>query len=208
MGGPNKKIIEEKCLKCHSAQRIILFKRTSQDWAVIVRRMKEKDLERLSDKEESACVEFLIRNYALTGRDSFESLCVRCHAMAGKKQLLYQRKTIPGWSRAIERMRRKYSFFIDAADAGQINVFWTNLNNNKNLKLNLGEPDFNEGVFEDKCGRCHTYAFMYGQKKTRSGWLEVLIRMQGKSPSWIGQQDVPRIKTHIFSNKKLLLDKN
>lgn len=169
--------------------------------------MKEKDPMWLSNEDMRTCINFLTLNFALTGRDLFEQLCADCHVRGGKKYLLYQRKTIPAWTRAIERMRRKYNFFIGVADAQKINEFWTDPNNNKNLKHNIEGADLIEGVFEDKCGRCHTYPFMYGQKKARQDWLEILTRMLKKSPRWMNQQDLEQIKKHIFSNNKLLLDK-
>ncbi|GEM_PF-4222614 len=206
MGGEDKEIIEEKCLRCHNMQRIVFFKRTPQEWSVIVRRMKEKCRKCLSDEEEADCLRYLTLNYVKTGKDFFETLCVSCHATAGNTQLLYQRKTISGWSRAIERMRRKYGFLIGVTAAEQINAFWTGSGNNKNLKLNIEETDLIEGVFEDKCGRCHTYNFMYTQKRTKQDWLEILSRMQEKSPLWIIYQDLEQIKKYIFSNEKVRLD--
>jgi mono/diheme cytochrome c family protein len=202
-----EKVMEEKCSKCHNTRRIWFFKRTPEEWNVTVRRMKEKDPMWLSEEEVTACVNFLNLTYARTGKDLFKPLCVDCHVVTGKKQLLYQRKTRPARARAIERMRRKYSFLIGVADAKQINEFWTDPNNNKNLKLDVEETDLIEGVFENKCGRCHTYAFMYGQKRARQAWPEILNRMQKKSPEWLGAQDLEQIKRYIFSHRKFLRDK-
>lgn len=208
MESPYEKVMEEKCTKCHSTQRILFLKRTPEEWSVTVRRMKEKAPMWLSNEDVTGCINFLSLNYVKTGRDSFEKLCVGCHKMIGKNELLYQRKTGPAWTRAIERMQRKYNFFIGVTDAKQINEFLIDPRNNKNLKLDSDETGSIEGVFENKCGRCHTYPFMYGQKKTGKDWLEVLDRMQEKNPLWIDQQDLEQIKKYIFSNRKLLLDKN
>lgn len=188
-----EKVMEEKCFECHSTQRIRFFKRTPEEWSVTVRRMKEKAPMWLSDEDVMDCINFLSLNYAKTGRDLFEALCVSCHVKSGKKQLLYQRKTRPAWARAIERMRRKYSFFIGVTDAKEITEFWTDTNNNKNLKLDLEENDLIEGIFEDKCGRCHTHHFMYRQEKTGQDWLEILNRMQKKNPRWMNEHDLEQI---------------
>lgn len=214
----DEKVIEKRCSICHRTDRIFFLRRTPVEWSVIVKRMKEKEPNWfsdegkkdkvhnwLTDKDVYAAGNFLKLNYAKTGKAYFEPLCVSCHIMVGKKHLLYQRKTRPGWARSIERMRRKYSHFIGVFEARKIYEFWTNPNNNKNLKNNLEETDIIEGVFEDKCGICHTYHFIYGQKRTKQNWQEVLNRMQRKSPSWIVDQDLGQIKKYIFSNKKLLL---
>lgn len=202
--GSGKEVIKEKCLKCHNAQRIFIFKRTPQEWAVTLRRMQEKSPQWLSDADITACADFLSAHYALTGKELFEELCVVCHSRIGNKQLLYQPKTKPAWALAIERMRRKYSFLIGVTDAQKINEFWTDRKNNRNLKVVMKENDFNEALFEAKCGRCHTYNFIYGQKKTKKDWPQVLTRMQKKSPRWISQEDLGRIKKFIFGNKKLI----
>ncbi|MDP3041332.1 MAG: hypothetical protein Q8N62_01160 [Candidatus Omnitrophota bacterium] len=208
MDGSDKKIAEEKCSKCHGLERVFSFKRTLREWAVIIQRMQEKDPAWLKDKDAVSCGDFVKLNYSKTGKDLFESSCVNCHVAANKKHLLYQRKTRQSWESAIERMRRKYVLVIGIADSKLIKEFWSDPKNNKDLKLNVEESDIIKDVFEDKCGRCHTYNFMYGQKRTIRDWTEILNRMQGKSPVWIDSQDLKQIKEHIFSNNEFLLEKN
>ena len=203
----SESLMEEKCVKCHDTQRIRFFKRTPQEWEVIVRRMREKDTGWLSEEDAAACLGFLKLAFSKTGKDLFVPLCVDCHIKAGKRQLLYLRKTREAWIRSIGRMQRKYSAFIGEADAKQIIDFWTTPDNNRNLKLTSEEIDVSEGVFEDKCGRCHTYQFIYGQKMTTQDWPEILNRMRNKSPGFMDEQDLERIKKYIFSNNRFLPDK-
>lgn len=213
-----EKVIEKKCTICHSIDRIFFLKRTPEEWSAIVKRMKEKEPNWFSDEDKKDkvynwlkdedvydAVHFLKLNYVKTGREFFGPLCVSCHAIVGKKQLLYQRKTRPAWARSIERMQRKYSNFIGVSDARKIYEFWTNPDNNKNLKNNLEETDMAEGVFEDKCGMCHTHQFIYGQKRTKQDWQAILNRMQIKSPSWIAEKDLGQIKKYMLSDKRFLL---
>jgi hypothetical protein len=207
-GIADEKTIEGKCSKCHDTRRVFFLKRSPKQWKTTVLRMQGKDPQWLSDADIETSINFLNRYSSKTGKDLFQQSCVNCHRRLGKKQLLFQRKTIPAWRRAIARMQRKHIFFIGVEDAEQISEYWTDPNNNKNLKLDLEETDLIEGVFENKCGRCHTYNFMYGAKAKKEDWLEILTRMQEKSPSWMDEQAMAQIKEYIFSNKKLLLDKD
>jgi len=196
-----KKIVEEKCTKCHGPDRIYSFKRTLKEWTVIIQRMHEKDPAWLTDKVVESVSDFVKRNYVNTGKDLFESLCVHCHVEIHKKDLLYQPKTRQLWANAIERMRRKYVLVIGIAESELIKEFWTDPKNNKNLKLHEEDSDISRAVFENKCGRCHTYNFMYGQKRTMQDWLVILNRMQKKSPIWIDSQNLKQIERYIFSKK-------
>ena len=55
------RIINQKCTKCHSTQRIYAYKRTKAEWQDIIERMKRHGAE--IDKEEIAfLVEYLSAN--------------------------------------------------------------------------------------------------------------------------------------------------
>lgn len=199
------KIIEEKCARCHSPDRTNFLKKDKEGWDITLKRMREKDTSWLSEEDVIACAAFLNSQRAISGESLFKKLCLSCHSEKGREKLLYQAKAKEAWVRAIERMRRKFNFLIGIAEASEIAKFWTAPENNKNLKLKSEPIDILEGVFEEKCGRCHTHNFFYSKKKKENDWLNLLNRMRSKSPQWINRQNLEQIKEYIFQNKKFLI---
>jgi nitrate/TMAO reductase-like tetraheme cytochrome c subunit len=198
-------LIPEKCVACHNLDRVYCNKMSVQRWTDTLKRMQAKSQGGISGQQVAEIVDSLIVNNLTDRKLLFEKRCLDCHQGISKTNKLLLRKTKLGWQRAIERMRRKYCMFIGIDEAEEIAVYWTDPKNNPNLKLDQTEYDRLEGVFENKCGACHSYKFLYGHKHNISDWKGILSRMKQKSPIILLDIDLKDIQDYLLQTKSLLV---
>ena len=197
-----RELLQQKCFRCHDLKRVFYLRKSQQQWQVTVERMQNKIPKWIGAEDVKQISVFLTKNYGVDRKVLFKDLCVSCHQRIKKKELLYKKKTKNAWARAIERMRYKYHFLIGVDETEEIYWYCTNPRNNKNLKLEIDEHDKLEGIFENKCGRCHTFGFLTRHKMKETDWQRVLYRMQSKSPALINDQDLEEIRQYIHSSDK------
>lgn len=198
-------LIEKKCVICHDLKRVHANKMSASRWADTVQRMQSKKQDWLNEQEIDEILAVLSANNLIDRKYLFERRCFDCHNGINKQNLLFLRKTKSGWQRSIERMRKRYSMRIGVDEAKEIAIYWTDFKNNKNLKLEEKEYDRLQGVFENKCGACHSYNFLYGQKHNKSSWMTILNRKKQKNPYIIKGNDLQDIQDYILQTKSLLV---
>ena len=198
-------LIEEKCVHCHNFDRIYYNKMSLARWANTIKRMQAKRPGWIMDKQAESVFAVLTTNNLIESKFLFEKKCLDCHERKGQKSKLYMVKTRQGWKRAIKRMRKKFCMFIGIDEAEEITIYWTDPKNNNNLKLNETDYDLLEGGFEEKCGACHSYKFIYHNKYRLNDWIPILKRMQQKSPAIIKKSDLKDIKDYLLQTESLLV---
>lgn len=198
-------LIDQKCKNCHNLKRVHANKMSASRWSDTVKRMQSKKQDWLDDQEIDEILAVLSVNNLINRKYLFERKCVDCHNGINKQNLLFLSKTKAGWQRSIERMRKRYSMRIGVDEAKEIAIYWTDFKNNKNLKLEENEYDRLQGVFENKCGACHSYNFLYGQQHNISSWMTILNRKKQKNPNIIKGNDLQDIQDYILQTKSLLV---
>jgi cytochrome c5 len=113
--GDGKKLLEERCAGCHSAQAVVRRKQSQSDWKALVLRMVGYGA-RLNDKEVNAATEYLARYFGSgssavaetpeekRARKFIEGICTSCHD-AGL--ILSTKATKQEWFDIITRMNGK-----------------------------------------------------------------------------------------------------
>ncbi len=200
-----KNLIDKECIRCHSLERVYYSNMSVERWDDTVRRMHSKRHSRITEQQLNQIVSYLGENNFVKRKQLFEKKCFYCHERYNNKKPLFLKKTKLGWKRAIERMRKKYCMFIGIDEAEEITVYWTDIANNKNIKLDDSDYDRLEGVFENKCGACHSYKFLYKNKYNLQDWHLILDRMHKKSPIIIKESDLQDIKDYLLQTKSLLV---
>lgn len=198
-------LIQEKCVQCHGLERITQYRLIGWRWEVIVDRMSNKKEAGISKKDSEQITTLIKNNYTIENKELFNNLCVGCHQYLKNEELLQAKKTPDGWSRAIERMRRKYSFLIGKEEAELLKSFWGNEQNNPNIKKADKRTQL-LAVLESKCLRCHTHAFVFGAEKSKAAWKALLKRKHEKYKYWLNKQDIQMIETYLLDDSRFLFD--
>ena len=193
-------LILEKCMQCHGLERITQYRLTERRWGVIVDRMSIKKEAMISKEESKQITEFFAKHYQVKIKELFKKRCIDCHQYINSEELLHEKKTGSGWSRAIERMRKKYSFLIGKEEAELITRFWSNPKNNSNI-VKANAQTRRLAIFENKCMRCHTHAFLFGMKKTKEDWMTLLKQKHEKYKHWISIKDKKMIEDYLINDK-------
>jgi cytochrome c2 len=99
--GPS--LLEERCVKCHSTERIITQKKSPAEWEAALKKMLGYGAE-LSDEEFNVLLKYLIGKFTTpsTGPSLLENKCASCHALS---MVTAQKKTPEDWEATLERMK-------------------------------------------------------------------------------------------------------
>ncbi len=123
-----RKVINKKCVKCHSLERVYSHNKTEADWKEYVSIMRAKDPDNMSELEELQVVGYLIRNLGIDdtkmdlslGLKIILSKCDKCHPI---ERVFKSRKTGDEWTKTVEKMRSFDPNLLKTSEARHVNYY-------------------------------------------------------------------------------------
>ncbi|MBM4053901.1 MAG: hypothetical protein FJ264_04335 [Planctomycetes bacterium] len=123
-----RKVVQTKCISCHSLERVYSHLKTESEWREYVARMRAKDPSRLSDLEELQALGFLVKNLGIneaemniqTGMKIILNKCHLCHTL---ERVFQQKRTKSEWIKVIEMMRTFDPQLLSDSETRQVNYY-------------------------------------------------------------------------------------
>ncbi|MDR4499626.1 MAG: hypothetical protein MRK02_17160 [Candidatus Scalindua sp.] len=123
-----RKVVHEKCVKCHSLERVYSHNKTEADWRYYVSRMRAKDPENMNELEEIQAIGYLVKNLGIDdskmdielGLKIILSKCGTCHPI---ERIFRSKKTADEWIETVEKMRSFDPFLLNSSEVRQVNYF-------------------------------------------------------------------------------------
>jgi len=177
----NETLIDTKCSKCHTLNRVFAFTRTKEEWSEIVKKMVDKNPEWISQKEAVQIVNEIQTlfpervNALLKERKHYEDVrllfvdrCTFCHSA---NRILLKEKTPKEWSETVERMRADNKDLITKEEAEKITRFLIK-------RAVMMKEDAGGDIFVKKCIICHPGDRILLETHDKTGWEKIVIRMR------------------------------
>lgn len=123
-----RKVVQTKCARCHSLERVYSHLKTEAEWRDYVSRMQAKDPSNLSDLEKLQALGFLVKNLGIDeskmdmqiGMKIILNKCHRCHTL---ERIFQQKRTKSDWIKVIEMMRTFDPQLLSDSEARQVNYY-------------------------------------------------------------------------------------
>ena len=209
-------LLDAKCQKCHTLERVFLAVKTETEWEKTVNTMVARDPSIRDD--EAAQIIFYLTNSRSVKPSSYavmtakmnltDTKCGRCHML----ERLYREKRPPDeWSRIVDRMVSIEPTWISPEEAKAIKEYLISVHSAPVRRLRFGEKKKSEvnaqksvgtisltavEIFESTCTNCHTHDRIYA--KTRefgadtAKWQIIVERMR-KNGAPMSDEDIPKM---------------
>lgn len=123
-----RKVVHEKCVGCHSLERVYSHNKTEADWRYYVSLMRAKDPENMNELEEIQAIGYLVKNLGLEeskmdikiGLKIILSKCDTCHSI---ERIFKSRKTGDEWRETVAKMQSLDPSLLNSAEVNQVNYF-------------------------------------------------------------------------------------
>ncbi|MDR4504805.1 MAG: hypothetical protein MRK01_08475 [Candidatus Scalindua sp.] len=123
-----RKVVHEKCVGCHSLERVYSHNKTEADWRYYVSLMRAKDPENMNEWEELQAIGYLVKTLGIddskmdikTGLKIILSKCDTCHSI---ERIFKSRKTGGEWIETVEKMQSLDPTLLNSSEVSQVNYF-------------------------------------------------------------------------------------
>ncbi len=151
-------LVDSKCSKCHTLNRVFLHARTEEEWRHVIDEMMSKIPGWISPEETKQIYIEIITNRQervqeiTEGREDyadnrllFLDRCTMCHPV---NRILKENKSSEEWEETVERMRSEAGEYISKEDASRIAAFLSK-------RSDVLTEDIGSRLFVTKCLVCH-----------------------------------------------------
>ena len=123
-----RKIVQQKCVTCHSLERVYAYVKSESDWREYVSRMRAKDPAVMNDREALEALGYLVKNLGIdetkmdiqVGMRIILEKCHKCHTI---ERIFTSKKTRGEWAKTVELMRSFDPFLLNDFEARQVNYY-------------------------------------------------------------------------------------
>ena len=151
-------LVDTKCSKCHTLNRVFIHARTEEEWHTVIGEMMVKipgwigpeDAEQIfseiiTNRQERVKEITAERKEYADNRLLFLDRCVMCHPV---NRILKDSRTSEEWKETVERMRSEAGEYITKEDANRIAAFLSE-------RSEVLREDAGSELFVAKCLVCH-----------------------------------------------------
>lgn len=214
-------LLETKCQKCHTLERVFVAVKTEAEWEKTVNTMMVRDPS-IRDDEAAQIIYFLANTRSVKAESQAMMLarmnltdtkCGRCHML---ERLYRQKRPAQEWSRIVDRMASIEPAWISVEEANAIKEYLIQAHSapmrmwrferKKETKLKAAKaaditkveikPMSAEEIFESTCTNCHTHDRVYAKSKDigsdKEKWQIIIERMR-KNGAPLLDVDIPKM---------------
>ena len=212
-------LLEAKCQKCHSLERVFTAVKTEDEWTKTVNTMLLRDPS-IRDYEGAQIIFYLSTGRAvkpspqammLVGMNLTDTKCGRCHML---ERLYRERRTKDEWTTIVGRMVSIEPAWISQEEAKTIREYLLNFHSKEDKKKSAdgkvnnaekaeaeSEPAEEENltadqIFQTRCTECHNHDRIYTKLRDigadKEKWQIIVQRMR-KNGAPLSDPDIPKM---------------
>jgi cytochrome c2 len=211
----DQNLMEKRCSKCHSLERIFLRSKDRKDWQQTVQRMAELDYPYISNVDVERITDYLIdqqqrREKSTDGRKTGKNLvsrkCGICHDLA---RVFGANKTMPEWEETIDNMIELLgvSSFLSPQEKIDIVMFLSSRQGSKIQSKPSSKAKRVEALVARKCSAgCHALDRVLRVEKNQQQWRATVENMEAMTgdPTFLSKQEKDIIIDWLLHRKQLL----
>ncbi|KKO21234.1 MAG: hypothetical protein DCC43_11235 [Candidatus Brocadia sp.] len=123
-----REIVRQKCVICHSLERVYAHVKSEADWRDYVARMRAKDPAFMNDREALNALGYLVKNLGIdeTKMDiqvGMRIILEKCHTCHTIERVFTARKTPAEWVKTVELMRSFDPLLLNDFEVRQVNYY-------------------------------------------------------------------------------------
>lgn len=193
-------LMERKCSKCHSIERIFLSFKDGKDWQQTVQRMAELDYPNISKGDVERITDYLIEEQRRrekstdrrkTGENLVSRKCRICHDLG---RVFSANKTAQEWEETIDNMIELLgvSNFLSTQQKNDIILFLSSRQGSRIQSKLSSKAKMAEALVARKCSAgCHALDRVLRVEKDPQQWRETVESMEAMTgdPNFLSEQE-------------------